>query len=705
MTVIYTNSPKGEIGFVDITDPANPKPLGALAMGGEPTSVAVLGSHALVAVDTSTSFVNPSGKLVVVDIATRLKVAEIDLGGQPDSVAVSKDGLYVAVVLENQRDETVSGGAIPQLPAGSLKIVDVAGAPATWKVRTVDLTGIASLYGTDPEPEYVSINDDNIAVVTLQENNHIALVDLKSGAVTRHFSAGKVTLTGVDLTDERPNLISLTETQVDRLREPDGVTWISKTRFAIANEGDLAGGSRSFSVMNTDGTVAFDSGSALDHLAVRLGHYNDRRSDAKGNEPENVAFARFGSTDYLFVASERSSLVAVYDMSDPIKPALKQALPGAISPEGLLTIPSRGLVISSSEVDDRGLPARAALNIYAYQKAAAAYPTLQSGDRSDATPIPWAAMSGMAAAADGKTVYAVDDSFFKSNRIFEIDVSSQPALIKGEIRIKDSNGVFAAFGATLPAATDNQAFDQVDVSRMINTDGSVNLDPEGIAIASGGGFWLASEGAGSKTAYEAGRNITSANLIFKVSATGVIERVIALPPAINNMQARYGFEGVSEHDGKLVVAFQRSWDPVNKNGNPLIGVFDLTAQTWSFLSYPIDPVVSPNGGWVGLSEISALGGNRFLVVERDNQAGPDARIKRLYRIDLTGKVDGDTLSKTLVRDLMGDLRAPGGLVLEKVEGVAVLPGGEVLIVTDNDGVNDHAGGGETQLIRLGNILN
>jgi hypothetical protein len=123
------------------------------------------------------------------------------------------------------------------------------------------------------------------------------------------------------------------------------------------------------------------------------------------------------------------------------------------------------------------------------------------------------------------------------------------------------------------------------------------------------------------------------------------------------------------------------------------------------VSYPLDRVASPNAGWVGLSEITSIGSNRFLVAERDNQAGPDARIKRLYRIDLTGKVDGDMLSKTLVHDLMDDLRAPGGLVLEKVEGVAVLPNGEVLVVTDNDGVNDHAGGGETQLIRLGKILN
>jgi len=84
--------------------------------------------------------------------------------------------------------------------------------------------------------------------------------------------------------------------------------------------------------------------------------------------------------------------------------------------------------------------------------------------------------------------------------------------------------------------------------------------------------------------------------------------------------------------------------------------------------------------------------------------GPDARIKRLYRFDITGLADGATLTKTLVRDLMPDLRAPGGLILEKVEGVAMLPNGEFLIVTDNDGVNDHGGGGETQLIRLGKIL-
>lgn len=698
MTLIYSNSPKGEIGFVDITNPAAPVAKGHLDMGGEPTSVAVLGGNALVAVNTSANYVNTSGKLAVVDIASQAVVAEIALPGQPDSVAVSKDGKYIAVVIENERDEDFGDGAPPQLPAGSLVIVDVAGAPATWKTRNVALTGLATLYPEDPEPEYVDINEDNLAVVTLQENNHIVLVDLKSGTVTKHFSAGSVDLTQVDLTD-KPNLVSQTESQPGRLREPDGVTWISKDQFVTANEGDLDGGSRGYTVFNKDGSVAYEAGNSLEHLMARIGHYNDKRSDAKGNEPENAEYGRFQGTDYLFVASERSSVVAVYDLSAKNMPAFKQVLPAGVGPEGVLAIPSRNLLIAASEEDDRSAHMRSVLNIYQYQTAAPAYPTIQSVNRADGTPIPWAALSGFAAAATGSTVYAVEDSFYKSSRIFTLDTSVKPASLTGELRIRDSNGVLAALAASLPDAKDAAAFDDTDLAAMINADGTVNLDGEGIAVASTGGFWIASEGAGSVAAYESGRAITTANLIVKVSSTGVIESVITLPAEVNALQARFGLEGIAESNGKLVVAFQRAWAG---EAQPRIGVYDLAAQTWQFMFYPLDPVTSPYGGWVGLSDITALGNDQFLVVERDGHAGPDARIKRLYRIDLTGKANGATLTKVLVRDLVADLGAPGGLVLEKIEGLAVMANGDVLIVNDNDGVDDHSG--ETQLINLGKIL-
>jgi hypothetical protein len=699
MTLVYTNSLKGEVGFVDIVDPAAPKALGRLAMGGEPTSVTVLGAHALVAVNTSQNFINASGKLVVVDIAKRSVVTEIQLGGQPDSVARSKDGKYVAVVIENERDEKLGNGAPPQAPSGYLTIVDSVGAPATWTTRVVELKSLATLFPEDAEPEYVSINDDNVAVVTLQENNHIVLVDLPTGKVTKHFSAGAVTLSQVDLTDApRPNIVSLTQTQASRLREPDGVTWFSKTQFATANEGDLTGGSRGFTIFNSDGTVAYDAGNTLEHLVARIGHTNDKRSDAKGNEPENVAFGRFDGTDYLFVASERSSVLAVYDMGQKNQPVFKQVLPAALAPEGLLAIPSRNLLIAASENDDRATSStsRSALNIYQHQSAPAAYPTIQSVNRADGTPIPWSALSGLVAAPTGSVVYGVDDSFFRGNRIFEIDTSAKPASLQREIRITDPNGKIAALAAVLPAAKDANAFDATDLAAMVNTDGSVNLDPEGIALASAGGFWIASEGNG--TVGEAARPVLSANLVFKLSATGVIEEVIQLPAEVNAKQQRFGFEGIAESNGKLVVAFQRAWAGETQ---PRIGVYDLAAKTWQFMFYPLDAVTSPNMGWVGLSDITALGNNRFVVIERDNQGGPDARVKKLYRIDLSGAANGATLSKTLVRDVLPDLRKTNGLVVEKIEGLAVLANGDVLLVNDNDGVDDN--NGETWLLNLGKL--
>jgi len=208
MTLIYSDSPSKSVGFVDITDPTKPKAAGKLKMSGEPTSVAVKGNYALVAVNTSTDFINASGKLDVVSLSSKTVIASLDLGGQPDSVAVSPDGNYAAIAIENERDEKVNDGAIPQAPAGYLMIIDLKGEPSAWTSRKVDMSGLADIAPGDPEPEYVDINSNNVAVVTLQENNHIALVNLVDGKITKHFSAGTVDLDKIDTKEEVPALIT-----------------------------------------------------------------------------------------------------------------------------------------------------------------------------------------------------------------------------------------------------------------------------------------------------------------------------------------------------------------------------------------------------------------------------------------------------------------------------------------------------------------
>ncbi|MGD8909208.1 MAG: esterase-like activity of phytase family protein, partial [Chromatiales bacterium] len=703
------DSEQEQIGFVDITDPADPVAGGTLALSGEPTSVAVKDDYALVAVNTSADYVNVSGHLEVVDIYSQSSVRQIDLGGQPDSVAVSPDGHYAAVVIENERDEELDTGAPPQAPAGTLVVVNLVDAdPANWTTSTVDLTGIADLYAGDPEPEFVDINASNIAVVTLQENNHIVLLDLTDGTIVNHFSAGDVDLTQIDATEEDAALISQTEQQDNVLREPDGVTWINDDYFATADEGDLDGGSRGFTVFNTSGEAVWNSGAALDHRAVRYGHYPDKRSGNKGNEPENAEVGVYGSDRYLFVNSERSSLVFVYDAADPKNPLFKQVLPAGSAPEGGLAIPSRNLLVVASEEDDRGEKIRSVLNIYRYATGDERYPSIQSADRLDGTPIPWSALSGLSAdPTDESVVYAVEDSFYQQNRILTLDVSDTPAIVKQEMRILDSNDVLAGI-ATIDVddslAEDDAAradvFDDVDLSLLINADKSVNIDPEGIAKASDGGFWIVSEGSG--TVGDATRPVNSLNFLIKTDVYGVIEQVITLPQALNDVQLRFGFEGVAEYNDSVYIAFQRVW---SDDTDARIGVYDIAADSWSFFFYPLDTPASQNGGWTALSDITSLGDGRFLVIERDDQGGPDAAIKRLYSFDVTGLAAGDTVSKTLERDLIlaGDLSTNGRVIPEKIEGLAVMANGDLLLVNDNDGVDDNSG--ETQLINLGDILN
>lgn len=706
-TLIYTDSEQEQLGFVDISNPASPAADGTLDLVGEPTSVAVSGNYALAGVNTSTDFVNVSGVLAVVNVETQALVRSIDLGGQPDSVAVSPDGRYAVVVIENERDEDLGDGAPPQAPAGFVVVIDMDGEPSNWTKTDISLDNVADLYPGDPEPEYVDINSDNVAVVTLQENNHIVLIDLANKTVTEDFSAGTVSLDNIDLTEEDPAIISLSESEANIPREPDGVAWINNQYFATADEGDLDGGSRGFTIYNTEGTVVYTSGNDLDHAAVRLGHYPDGRSGNKGNEPENVEVGTFGGTRYLFVNSERSNLVFVYDVNDPTKPVYKQALPAGVGPEGGYALADRDLLVVASEKDDRGDKFRSVLNIYQRSESAASYPTIQSADRADNTPIPWSALSGLAADdSNANMLYSVEDSFYGQNRIFGINTSSTPATLSQEITIRDSNDVFA--GITTVALADSNVdaddatrvnvFDEADLSALINNDKTVNIDPEGIAVASTGGFWVVSEGSG--TVNDASRPINSLNFVFKTDASGVIEDVITLPAEVNDDQLRFGFEGVTEYNGSVYVAFQREW---GSDANPRIGVYNTTNQTWSFFFYPLETATSQNGGWVGLSDITSMGDGEFMVIERDNQGGKDAAIKRLYSFDVSGLANGATVSKTLVRDLISsnDLTAPGGLVYEKIEGLAITSEGDVYIVNDNDGVDDN--NGETQLINLGQL--
>ncbi len=654
MTVIYTDSPLKAAGLIDISDPRHPIPLGNIALEGEPTSVAVRGEIAFIGVNTSPSFTEPSGFLMAFDIGTRQELGRCDLGGQPDSVAVAPDGGFVAVAIENERDEDFGDGRTGQMPAGwvSLVALDGNGLDCPGLIRA-DVTGLAEVSPEDPEPEYVSINALGQTVVTLQENNHIVILD-RDGTVLTHFSAGAVDLEEIDISEE-DGALDFTGTLKGQLREPDSVAWIDTRHFAIANEGDMDGGSRGWTIFNTEGEVVYESGASFEHALIRVGHYPESRSENKGVEPEAIAVARFGETPYVLVGSERGSAIGVYDISDLQHPVLTQILPSGIAPESYVALPERNLLVSANEADlgaEGG--ARAHVMVYEFTEAAPAYPMLTSEGTEDL--IGWGAISGLVA-GEGTEVFAVSDGYYNLQpRIYTIDASTTPARITRAV--------------------------------LVTRDGSAaeGLDLEGIARDETYGFWLVSDGDG-------------AGGIVHVNADGEIDSELDLPPLLKDVQKVSGFQGVTVAGDRLLVASQRGWSD-DPEGHVKLIAYDLANGDWGAVLYPTD---TPKDGWIGISELSVHGDDLY-VMETDNRIGEDAATKRIYRVSLgdlqPAPLDEDlpVVDKELVHDLMPDLLQLSGYVPDKVEGMAVTGDGSVWVVTDNGGVDDSSG--ETLFFRV-----
>lgn len=696
-TLIHTDALAQRIGFIDISNPNAPQGLGTLDLKAqghakdEPTSVAVYGDYLLVVIDeTGGDFANPKGRVDIVRVSDRTRVSSIDLKGQPDSIAISPAGASgtpkAAIAMENQRNEELNDGNLPQLPTGFVQTIDLSGEPKGWKatpIRFEDESGqlldIVKKAGLDTpedlEPEYVSINGKNQLAVTLQENNGVAIIDLETNRITNVFSAGNAEVKGVDTQSDK--IINPTDTLPETPREPDAISWIDDNHVATANEGDWKGGTRGWTVFDTNGKITWDAGNSVENLAIRHGLHNNKRAKKKGVEIEGIATAKMNGTTYAFVGSERSNFVTVYNVNDPANPQFVQMLFTTNGPEGILPIPERNMLAVSSEVDEPENGVRSAVTLYRLG-GEESQPSIVSADEGDA-PIGWGALGALAAdPKNANRLYAASDSAFANGWVYTIDTSKQPAVITERRAVKRDGA---------PAE---------------------DLDIEGISVAADGGFWLASEGKNGK-----------GNRLFHTDKDLNITSTIELPADVAEHIGKWGLEGVTstkDANGveQLFVAVQRPlWkDPEAKKleaaegeNTTRIGKYDTKTKTWQWFGYELEKPAG-KGDWMGLSEITALDDKHLLVIERDKLNGPDAKIKRVMKVTLPeGAGAGENalpmVKKELAVDVLPKLRATNGWTQEKLEGFTIAADGQMYAVTDNDALDDATG--ETVFLRLGKL--
>lgn len=238
-SLFVTNAADNRVDILSIADPTSPrprKPIDLHSFGGGVNSVAVMNGLVAAAVE---GFVKTDpGRVVIFDAAGML-VGLVEVGALPDMLLFTPDGRYLVVANEGEPsvDYTID-------PPGSISIVTIPEDPRRLgqrHVRTaafgrfdrdaldpsIRVFGPGASVPQDLEPEYVAISpDSSTAFVSLQENNALAVVDLKSATVTSILPLGhkdhNLPGYGLDASD-RDGAIRIRRWPVFGLYQPDTI--------------------------------------------------------------------------------------------------------------------------------------------------------------------------------------------------------------------------------------------------------------------------------------------------------------------------------------------------------------------------------------------------------------------------------------------------------------------------------------------------
>ncbi|MDA0179519.1 hypothetical protein OJ997_04360 [Solirubrobacter phytolaccae] len=363
---VATATPFTGIALVDITDPAVPRVKASLATDQTALAFTKDGRYLLV-VDQQLDPERPGGpdarNLRILDAGTLAEVRRIAIPSG-DSVDVSPDGQYAAIA--DEQDQGFNDGSVIVLDMLGREVAD-------WTTRQIALPARDDARWLKPlgvtlklQPEYIDVRADNVALVSVQDQNAFALVDLVSGTVQKVLDAGSIDTTTFK---EREQFGAWDWTAPAKApRMPDGVAWLPDGKhFLAANEGEKdffsdgaraidqgaitrKFGGRGYGVYNADtGALVYDSGLAGERETARRGFYPTSDAGEAGHQYEGAAVARFGESLLGFVVSERGNQLHILDLADPAAPKLLQILATGERPEYVVPIPERNLVLASGE--------------------------------------------------------------------------------------------------------------------------------------------------------------------------------------------------------------------------------------------------------------------------------------------------------------------------------------------------------------------
>jgi hypothetical protein len=258
-TEMYQMTATGSLNYIGILSPGFTPPSGFVA---EPNSVAVKNNLVAVAYaikNSSTNAQNP-GIVAFYNAADGTYLNSVNVGYLPDMLTFTPDGTKVLTADEGEPN---SYGMMDSFdPEGSVSIIDISGGVmsatvqiagftafnsqlATLKAAGVRIFGPGASVAQDLEPEYIAVSPDgSTAMITLQENNAFALLDIASATITQIVPLGlkdmNATGNSFDASDQDGG-INMQNWPVKGMYQPDAIAAYAignNVYYITANEGD-----------------------------------------------------------------------------------------------------------------------------------------------------------------------------------------------------------------------------------------------------------------------------------------------------------------------------------------------------------------------------------------------------------------------------------------------------------------------------------
>jgi len=279
------------------------------------------------------------GWILLVDFSDGTVVAQVDgIGYNPDGCAFTKDGEYLIVACEDDREDR------PCKPderhGGSFSIIDLRDGVADAALVQDYIVD----WDVDSEPEHCETSSNGTVVVSVQETSQIVI-----------FNTSDLPLAA---DDSDITIVNLPDDGAGNLAEPDGL-FISPdgTMALISNERN-----GTFQMMSLPDGTMYGNPYIIEHDFAAPPYNVDDRKATKRTEPEECALVEKDGRLFAILALQESHAVVVYDVTDPANPKFDSISEAGIAwaadigmakseigSEGVAAHPTNGIFFSANE--------------------------------------------------------------------------------------------------------------------------------------------------------------------------------------------------------------------------------------------------------------------------------------------------------------------------------------------------------------------